>query len=455
MACFLQSSAVEPQQKNPMAPHLLIPDRLRDLGVHPQQVSHYKQRYQGNFMGYSLDSHYQPIISLTHQRVVGFEALMRPSREGVPCSPLDLFAQCQNSLAITRLDRLSRALHLLNFNLLDSDGCWLFLNIRGEEIRKSNMDAQQVKHTLALHGFQPQQIVLEILEDAVHDEMLLAEFVQEFRQAGFLVAIDDFGTGQSNFDRIWKINPNIVKLDRSMIRNAQQQSRARRIFPRLVSLLRETESLVLIEGVENEEEALLAMDTEADMVQGYFFARPSMTGSDRPDLPMQISRLHHQYAKQQKTGRQVFHSQLVTFESMLTACADLIKLGHNFEDSCQALVKQLGCRRIFLLNEEGYQVTHTMSSEHSINTNHYHPLKQAQGANWARRKYFQRAIEAPGRVYISRPYLALPDASIDVTFSMAFNIGNQTLVLCCDVDSQSVDAAGNLLQQGQLIMNFN
>jgi len=140
---------------------------------------------------------------------------------------------------------------------------------------------------------------------------------------------------------------------------------------------------------------------------------------------------------------------------MLMACADLIRLGRSFEDSCKVLIQQLGCRRVFLLNEEGYQVTQTIASNQAKPDSHYHPLQQAQGANWARRQYFQRAIEAPERVYISRPYLALPDASIDVTFSMAFTVGSQTLVLCCDVDSRSVDAAGNLLQKGQLIMHMN
>ncbi|MBB1488945.1 sensor domain-containing phosphodiesterase [Oceanospirillum sediminis] len=439
-----------------MTPHLSVPEQIRSLGVHPSRISHYKQRYQGRFAGFHLDSHYQPIISLTHQRVVGYEALMRASQSGTPCSPLDLFARCKSTSEISRLDRLSRALHLLNFKHLETDGRWLFLNIRGEEIREANMDASQVSKALARHGFRPEQIVLEILEDAVHDEMLLAEFVQAFRNAGFLVAIDDFGTGQSNFDRIWKINPNIVKLDRSMIRNAQQQPRARRIFPRLVSLLRETESLVLIEGIENEEEALLAMDTEADMVQGYFFARPGPYGEAKGhNLHSQIADLTHKFAKAQKTGRQQFHSQLVTYESMMTAAADLIRLEHSFEQSCQELIRQTGCRRVFLLDEEGYQVTGNMESNQSSVQTRYQPLQQAHGANWARRKYFQRAIEALGQVYVSRPYLALPDANIDVTFSMAFKVGNETYVLCCDVDSRSIDAAGNLLQQGELITHFN
>jgi hypothetical protein len=136
---------------------------------------------------------------------------------------------------------------------------------------------------------------------------------------------------------------------------------------------------------------------------------------------------------------------------MMTACADLIRLDHSFEESSKMLLEQPGCRRIFLLNEDGYQISRTIAPSHTEVDTRYHPLKKAQGANWARRKYFQRAMESPNRVYISRPYLALPDASIDVTFSMAFNQNNTTCVLCCDVDSRYIDAAGNLLQQGQMI----
>jgi len=439
------------RQKRDHTADLVAPEHIRNLGVHPNRIQKQDGRFVGQFSGYTLASHYQPIISLTHQRTVGYEALMRPYLNNEAESPLALFARCRSAAQISHLDRISRALHLMNFRLIDSKQGWLFLNIRGEEIRQSNMDASSIRKTLADFGFAPEQIVLEILEDAVHDEMLLAEFVQEFRNAGFLVAIDDFGTGQSNFDRIWKINPNIVKLDRSMIRNAYQQPRARRIFPRLVSLLRETESLVLIEGVENLDEALITMDTEADMVQGFFFARPSLNGSERADLPAYINKLHTEYTQTQRKGRRAFHSQLVTFESMMTACADLIRLDHSFEASSKMLLKQPGCRRIFLLDEDGYQISRTIAPSHTEVDTRYHPLKKAQGANWARRKYFQRAIESPNRVYISRPYLALPDASIDVTFSMAFNQNNTTCVLCCDVDSRYIDAAGNLLQQGQMI----
>ncbi|WP_417597922.1 EAL domain-containing protein [Oceanospirillum sp.] len=431
--------------------HLSAPEHIRQLGIHPNRIGRDQGRFFGHFSGYALHSHYQPIISLTHQRTVGYEALMRPFLGQTLESPLALFARCHTPTQICHLDRISRALHLMNFRQLGIKDGWLFLNIRGEEIRQSNMDAAGIRRTLAEFGFQPGQIVLEILEDAVHDEMLLAEFVQEFRNAGFLVAIDDFGTGQSNFDRIWKINPNIVKLDRSMVRNAHQQPRARRIFPRLVSLLRETESLVLIEGIENQDEALLAMDTDADMVQGFYFARPTADGQAHHDLPSTIDNLHKEYASHQRQRRVNFQSQLTTFENLMTTCADLLRQEQSFEQSSKLLLEQEGCRRIFLLDGDGCQITRTIAPTHTENNNPYHPLKHAQGANWARRKYFQRAIESPDRVCISRPYLALPDASIDVTFAIAFKHNNKRYVLCCDVDSRYIDAAGNLLQQGRMI----
>ncbi|MDX1398044.1 MAG: hypothetical protein R3204_05905, partial [Oceanospirillum sp.] len=177
---------------------------------------------------------------------------------------------------------------------------------------------------------------------------------------------------------------------------------------------------------------------------------PTANGRSHGDLSTSISQLHREYTQHQRQGRLEFQSQLVTFESMMTACADLIRLDNSFEDSSKIVLEQPGCRRIFLLDEQGYQITRTIAPSHT-ESDAYHPLKQAQGANWARRKYFQRAIESPNRVYISRPYLALPDASIEVTFAMAYNHNNQLFVLCCDVDSRYIDAAGNLLQQGKMI----
>lgn len=53
----------------------------------------------------------------------------------------------------------------------------------------------------------PEKIVLELVETASRDSATLLEFVQEAKARGFQIAIDDFGMGDSNFERLWRINP--------------------------------------------------------------------------------------------------------------------------------------------------------------------------------------------------------------------------------------------------------
>ncbi|MDR8045831.1 EAL domain-containing protein, partial [Burkholderia cenocepacia] len=94
---------------------------------------------------------------------------------------------------------------------------------------------------------------------------------REFRTHGFLIALDDFGAGQSNIERIWQLNPDIVKLDRIMLSHAAHRTGLTAILLGLVTLLHEAGKLVLVEGIETEHEAQIALSCEADFVQGYYF----------------------------------------------------------------------------------------------------------------------------------------------------------------------------------------
>ncbi|RAG59900.1 EAL domain-containing protein, partial [Burkholderia multivorans] len=61
----------------------------------------------------------------------------------------------------------------------------------------------------------------------------------------FLIAIDDFGTGFSNFDRVWRARPDIVKLDRSLVERSTWSPEDRRIMHHLVSMLHQAGAMVL------------------------------------------------------------------------------------------------------------------------------------------------------------------------------------------------------------------
>jgi len=92
-------------------------------------------------------------------------------------------------------------------------------------------------------GIAPHRVVIEILESEINDQAYLKDLIKHFRNMGCLIAIDDFGAGHSNFDRIWELEPDIVKIDRSLIKRAAINSKVKRILSGMESLIHEAGSL--------------------------------------------------------------------------------------------------------------------------------------------------------------------------------------------------------------------
>ena len=221
-----------------------------------------------------LHSSFQPIFSISHRRPVGFEGLIRcQDKQGNQPSPLELLAIPNNSQDKLSLDRLCRQLHMQNFSRQPNGEAWLFLNLNLQCLVDQRPDAGFMKELFSHTGLPPHRIVIEILESEIQDRNYLKDLISHFRGLGCLIAVDDFGAGHSNFDRIWDLAPDIVKIDRTMIYRASQSIRVERILTGIVSLIHEAGSLVIIEGVETERESLVAIATNADMVQGYYFGK--------------------------------------------------------------------------------------------------------------------------------------------------------------------------------------
>lgn len=391
-----------------------------------------------------IQSHFQPIISLTHRRVVGYEALLRAKNTNNQlCSPLEAFNKAILDNRVEQFDRECIASHLLNFGRMNTDNQWLFLNLRSETISPDNHRAPMLEKFLRRQGLASERMVLEILEDAVSDPVQLQDFVSHYKAAGFLIAIDDFGTGASNFDRIWQLEPHIVKLDRSMLVNARNNPRRQRWLSRCVALLRETGALVLLEGVETKDDALLTLDSEADLAQGFYFARPSATGGyEEQALADSIHSLHQHTLRDQLIRQHSQSRKKNQLQKLLKQTAENLEQNMEFRVATQQLHDHEAIERIYMLDAEGVQIVENISSRSSISATAYAPLSRSVGALWARRGYFRNALEQPRQVQISQPYLGLPDATLDVTLSIALHSGNPSrlLVLCADCPAAWLEA---------------
>ena len=389
------------------------------------------------FRGLALASHFQPIYSLVHQRAVGYEGLVRcTDGNHAPLPPLEAFARCRGENDVVAMDRLCRALHLRNFAArVPGEDAWLFLNVHPRVIRKSGSHDAFFGQLLDELGFPARRVVVVISGAAGSDERHLKSWVDHYRGLGCLIALNDFGSGHSNFDRIWRLRPDIVKLDRSLIAEAAANSSARAMLPRIVSMLHETGALVFLQGIESGREALIAMDTDADFVQGHYFARPGPALAAPCQQTDAFARLYAQFrdlaAKRQARQRNDLHR----YQQDLSRAADQLRMGLSLKEACTEFLTLCGVRRCLLLDAEGGQIGADILSaqEQSRRDPRYAPLQDATGANWLRQHYFRRALSEHGKVHVSRAYLSITDASRRITLSIAVPVDGRLCVLCADL----------------------
>jgi EAL domain-containing protein (putative c-di-GMP-specific phosphodiesterase class I) len=230
----------------------------------------------GTSAGFYLSSDFQAIFSAEQRRPVAYEALIRAtSADGQSIAPPQLFESVPEGEARIKFDRQCRSLQVEKFIELGDPRSWLFLNldpyVAVEGYRFEPFFAKMLKS----YGFPANRVAVELTELPLQREERLAAAVEHYRELGCLIVIDDFGAGHSNFDRIWRLKPHIVKIDREMTRRVTTEPVARRMFAGIVSVLHDAGALVCVEGIETEAEALCATEANADFLQGYYFARPA------------------------------------------------------------------------------------------------------------------------------------------------------------------------------------
>ncbi|KAF1028473.1 MAG: putative cyclic di-GMP phosphodiesterase PdeC [Burkholderia plantarii] len=394
------------------------------------------ERVATRYRDLALSSVFQPIFSLSHQRAVGYEGLLRAHDAfDRAVSPLDVFGEAARHGDVMQVDRLAQSLHLENFALLGAEREWLFLNVHPGVLTDPYQSAALLANLRRL-TISPRRVVLEVLEQRDDDLDRLAEAVREFRSHGFLIALDDFGAGHSNIERIWQLNPDIVKLDRILLSHAQHRSGQIAILHGLVTLLHEAGKLVLIEGIETEHDAQVALACEADFVQGYFFGRPAPGLTDGAIASSCIGEQTERYRQQAEARERRDAQRLAPYLRAFERAAERLSAGEPLEEVCWNFLALDDAARCFLLDANGRQAGRNvvLRADRAAHEARFLPLDDAQGANWLRRPYFRAAIAEPQRVQATRPYLSINEALPCVTLSIAIRVGDALHVLCGDID---------------------
>ncbi|NML30089.1 EAL domain-containing protein [Paraburkholderia antibiotica] len=398
---------------------------LRDAGVGRSTA-----RYRWDDM--QLISHFQPLYSLSHQKQVGFEALLRGEHDdGTMVPPMVMFAPSSNDEGA--LDRASHAVHLGNARHLLPGDAWLFLNILPSTFIAKGYADQLTKVVRAV-GLEPERVVLEILESHGGSVDDMSRAAERYRRHGFLIAVDDFGAGQSNLDRLLRIRPDLVKLDGELIR-ATTHGTCQPILPKLVSLLHQAGMLVVVEGVETTEELILAVESNVDFAQGYLLGRPAREIASPESARRQIDEAFDVIAQGRARQHALFESEVEPYRRELRGAAEALRAGVPVDEAFATLAgfgRSISC---FILDDTGRQIGHEVRGPAwSEDVASLQPVANPRDARWDHRPYFRNAVLRPGDAIASNPYLSLASGRPCIAVTLAAQLASGRCVIGVELD---------------------
>ena len=216
-------------------------------------------------------------LKVCPEAVVAYESLIRTNKEQIVnvlgksyapmlnyLNPQVLFAKAEEVKLKLEFDQACFRLAFKHFTKLRGS---LYVNILPRNI----YNLEQLDTVV------PDDVdaIFEISESEAISNMPLIEEIRDYvAKTRFKIAIDDFGSGYAGVERIIRIQPNIVKLDRSLINRIEEKPKLEAFLRGLLAAFRSTQAQILAEGVESTKELLKLREIGIDLVQGFLLHRP-------------------------------------------------------------------------------------------------------------------------------------------------------------------------------------
>lgn len=216
---------------------------------------------------------YQPIVSLSDNRIVGCEVLARYRDSEGTLSPLD-FIPVVNQLGFSwRFTRLiiDNIKQELSPALKADAGFKININFFAHDLSSGNILELVNQQLLSNDYF---QYVVEVTEDEELARKESSIVFAKLAKHGFQIAIDDFGTGYSNLSQVKGFNCSTLKIDRSFVNEMEDKSIRSTLIPSIVEIAKKIDADIVAEGIENKMQHQELKDVGVQFGQGWFFGKP-------------------------------------------------------------------------------------------------------------------------------------------------------------------------------------
>lgn len=393
-----------------------------------------------------ITTHFQPIFSTRQKAIVGVEALARGlGADGALVPPYRLFKMAAEEGLSGPVELLCRRSAVETFKGLDArpGELLLFLNLDLVGEPDPATVPADLEALLAGSGVSPSNVAVEFLEARLDDVGRFGELASALRERGFLVVLDDVGAGHSNLDRIPLFRPDVIKIDRSLITAVDTDYYKQETFKSLVGLSRRIGALVVAEGIETEAEAVTSLELGADLLQGFYLARPQAAstfgdgGLARAETG--IETLAHKFKSHMVgaiNGRKLQHRRFNVILNRILC--DLTNTEAETFDSVlgRIIAEYPTVECVYVLNDAGQQVTDTIwndSVERQPGGVLFRPAPR--GTDHSLKEYYYVPLDVELQKYTTDPYVSLASGNLCRTISTCFRdaANSRLYVLCVDV----------------------
>jgi|GEM_PF-2109538 len=242
-----------------------------------------------------LELYYQPIISLSDSRLVGFEALLRWNNPTLgEVSPAVFIPLAEANGTIIELGQWvfeSAFIQLKAWKEEFSGFDDLVLSINMSPVQfLDELFLKKLPKIMDSYNIKGSEIAIEITETAIiRKKELATKVIKNFKKSGIRIHLDDFGTGYSSLSHLAGFPIDLIKIDRSFIQRFGINAKEDKLVNAIINFAHELGIRCTAEGIEEAAQQRLLNISNCDYAQGYFIAKPApasqLTGFIRDHLP--------------------------------------------------------------------------------------------------------------------------------------------------------------------------
>ena len=382
-----------------------------------------------------IDIFFQPIVSIKDKKIFAYEALTRAYDDNDELiSPMYLFDQAKKENISNILDNYVRKLAIEKFQKYynQNKNVLLFLNFESSII--DNYLEDNFLKVVHNNNINPSNIVIEIKEDSVKDNQALIRFVNKYREYGFIIAIDDFGTGYSSFDRLSLIQPDIVKVDRSIIYDINKNFVNSEILKAISNMCHKIGAIVLAEGVESKNEILSCMKKDIDIFQGFYFTKAKKIVDDKikNNIFSSINNIGDNYKTMVKNHINVKSSLLQESQTLTKNVLSILNSNtKNYIKNMENIIlENKKLEAIYIIDfYTGLQFNDTiiLIEENTL----FNPTKDSH--DHSLKEYYFISKESSRGDYLSGKYISKASGNMCRTYSSGIVLNEKKYIICLDI----------------------